>query len=480
MKNFRHSVNLIGLAVILTGCMVGPDYQQPETTVPQNWVSSQGHQAANDGISLEQSWWENFHDPVLNQLINKALNANPDIKTAETRIASARASRASASAALLPTGDLMGSANRQGNQLGFPSGGPANLSSLVKEPFSIFKSGFDASWELDLFGGHRRELESAEAELTASAISREDVFISTLAEVAKTYVEIRQYQVQLQNAMDTIDADNKSAAITRQRAEVGDTARIDVSYAESRLEHDQAQIAYFSNLLSQAEYSLDVLLGEKPGITHDLVGAGSVVPLSDKQLILAAPAMVIANRPDIRNAERKLAAATAQQGVAVAKFFPDVSLSGFIGLFNTNAANFLNLSSKSWSMGASVLWPILSYGALSANLDAADAKQQEALAIYQKSILSALSDVERSFTAYIEQEKYMQAEEKAVAADQHVCVIAKERYNEGLTSLQDVLDAQRSLYASRTQLISAKAQTSQNFIAVYKSLGGSWKPAASN
>jgi outer membrane protein TolC len=237
------------------------------------------------------------------------------------------------------------------------------------------------------------------------------------------------------------------------------------------------QIPYFSNLLAQAEYSMDVLLGERPGVTHALVKTGGPVPVTDKKLILAAPASVIANRPDISNAERKLAAATAQQGVAVSKFFPDISLTGFIGLFNTNAGNLLSVSSKSWTMGANVLWPILSYGALSANLDAADAKQREALTRYQKSILSALSDVERSFTAYTEQEKYMQSLEKSTTADLHVYAIARERYKEGLTSFMEVLDAERTLYASQNQLTLAKAQSSQNLIAVYKNLGGSWKPA---
>ena len=224
--------------------------------------------------------------------------------------------------------------------------------------------------------------------------------------------------------------------------------------------------------------SMDVLLGEQPGAAHWLVNPVSAVPASDKKLILAAPAFVIAQRPDIRNAERKLASATAQQGVAVAKFFPDISLIGFIGLFNTNAENFLSVSSKSWSMGANVLWPILSFGSLSANLDAADAKQQEALAKYQKTIISALSDVERSFTAYTEQEKYTQSLEKATAADLNIYEIALQRYEEGLTSFLEVLDAQRRLYDYQNQLTLAKAQTSQNLIAVYKSLGGSWKPTA--
>ncbi|MDD4914742.1 MAG: efflux transporter outer membrane subunit [Methylococcales bacterium] len=468
---------MAGLLIFLNGCMVGPDYRKPETALPANWRTALVSPGETGEQAIEQQWWRHFHDPVLDQLIAKATHNNPDVRLGETRIIEARAARASAFSTLLPTGNLMGSASRQGNQLGFPSGGPANLSSLVKQPFNIFKSGFDASWELDLFGGHRRELESAEAELTASAISREDVLISTLAEVARTYLDIRLYQAQLAVTADVVASDARSAAISGQRFETGDTSGSDVSRDTARLRHDQAQIAYYRNLLAQAEYGMDVLLGESPGAAHAMLAAAAPVPAGDSQLIFAAPAQVIANRPDIRYAERKLAAATAQQGVAVAKFFPDVSLSGFIGLFNTNAGNFLNAGSKSWFMGASVLWPILSYGTLSANLDAADARQQEALTQYQKTIITALSDVERSFTAYSEQEKYLQSVEKETADYLHLQQIALERYRQGLTAYADVLDADRSLYTSRNQLNQARAQTAQNLIAVYKSLGGGWKQA---
>lgn len=464
------------LAIFLSGCMVGPDYRKPYTDIPKKWASSQHIQNIVTENLSEQTWWQNFHDPVLNKLITKASSGNLDIKIAETRISQSRALRASAFAALMPTGDVMGGVNRQANQIGFPNGGSSALSSLVRQPFSIFKSGFDASWELDLFGGHRRDLESMEAELAAADASFHDIMISLLAEVARTYLDIRLYQAQLAIAQDTLASNTKTVDVARQRFNVGSTAGIDVTRAISQQEHAEAQIPYYSNLLAQMEYSMDVLLGEQPGITHALVNEVLPIPVSDKKLVLDAPSVVIANRPDIRKAERKLASATAQQGVAVAKFFPDISLSGFIGLFNTNASNFLSASSKSWGMGANILWPILSYGSLSASLNAAKAKQQEAQANYQKTIISALSDVERSFTAYTEQEKYLQSIKKLTAIDRHVYEIARERYQEGQTSFLEVLDAERSLYASRNQLAIAEAQTSQLLCAVYKSLGGSWKP----
>jgi len=468
------STGIIGLSFLLSACMVGPDYQKPETVLPATWISTP-EKSTQEHLAIEQAWWKNFHDPVLNQLVTKATTNNFDVKIAETRITQARASQAAATAALFPVGEMIANANRQSNQIGFPNSAPSTLTSALKKPFNIFKTGFDASWELDLFGGHRREAESAKAELEASALSRDDLVISLLAEVAATYIEIRQYQAQLKFAQETVEADIKTTTITQQRVDLGETAGVDVSKMESQQQRDQAQISYISNLLSQAEYRMDVLLGEKPGATHALVNPIKALPVMDQKILLTTPASVIAQRPDIRIAERKLASATAQEGVATAKFFPDISLVGFIGLFNTNAGNLLNVSSKSWSMGANVLWPILSFGSLSANLSGAEARQQEALTKYQKTLNNALSDVESSVTAYTEQEKYLQSLEKATAADQNIYDIAVNRYEEGLSSYLEVLEVKRKLYSSLNQLTLAKAQTARTIIAVYKSLGGGWK-----
>ena len=456
-------------SLLLLGCMVGPDYKKPELPAPQAWQA-----APISKNTSEHSWWQHFNDPILNYLLEKAWLGNLDIKTAEARIMEARALQASATAALFPSGDLMAGANRQANQIGFPSGGSSDISQLVKQPFNMFKTGFDVSWELDLFGGHRRSAEAAKAEFEAANLTRDDILMSSLAEIAKTYIEIRQYQQQLTIAEQIVNADNKTIKLTQQRVDIGSNAGIDVTRLVSQLEQDYSQLAYFKNMLAQAEFRMDVLLGEKPGLSHTLVKVKAEIPTTDKALILAAPAVLMTQRPDIRHAERMLAAATARQGVAVAKFYPDISLTGFIGLFNTNAGNFLNVSSKSWTMGGNVLWPILSYGGLSANFHAADAKQQAAMSQYQLAMISAFSDVERSLTAYSEQEKLWQSLKKSGEANRHVVHIAQERYEAGISSLLDVLDAQRSLYSMQNQVIIAKAQSSINLISVYKSLGGSW------
>lgn len=465
---------IAGLALCLAGCSVGPDYRKPDAALPQNWQSSKAATVADEN-AIEQNWWKNFHDPILDQLVATASAGNFDLKIAEARIAGARATRAVAASTLLPQGDATVSGNRQANRLAFPDASSSPFGTLLSKPFNTYQTGFDASWELDLFGGHRRDVESAEAQMEAQEASRDDILVSLLAEAARTYMDIRQYQGQLALAEETITSDDSSAGIARQRYKVGDTSEVDVSQAEAQLQQAQAQLPYYRNLLAQAEYSMDVLLGAQPGATHALTAQPAPVPVSDKQFVLAAPAAVIANRPDIRVSERKLAAATAQQGVAVAQFFPDISLSGFIGLLNTNAGNLFQASSKSWMVGGNVLWPILSYGKLSANLDAANAQQQEAMATYQKTMISALSDVERSITAYTEQENFRAALAQAVRDNQRTNGIAHQRYKEGLTSFLEVLDAERSLYASQSQLAQAEAQTAQDLIAVYKSLGGGWK-----
>jgi NodT family efflux transporter outer membrane factor (OMF) lipoprotein len=470
MNNARHSLASLPILTltlaVLAGCTVGPDYQKPDVPLPEKWVSTD---QADPVIETQEAWWKNFHDPVLEQLIQKAADNNLDLKIAEARIAEARADRSSADAALLPTGDVKASGTREGNQFAIPG----NFPGLTK-PFNIFTTGFDASWELDLFGGKRREIESASAALQASEATRDDALISLLAEVARTYVDIRRYQKQFAITQDTIKSNQETKNIAQQRFKAGDVAGIDVTLADTQLTQAESQLPSQQNALAQAELSMDVLLGAEPGISHTLIGPMQPIPVSNSKLVLMAPAAVIDNRPDIRVAERKLAASTAEQGAAAAKFYPDISLTGFFGLLNTHADNLLTGGSKSWLAAGSVVWPILNYGQLSANQELADAQQQEALANYQKTVIAALSDVEKSLTSYTDEDAHRQALAKTVASARHAYQIQQQRYKEGLTAFIDVLDAERTVYAAESQLADATAQTSENLVAVYKSLGGGW------
>jgi NodT family efflux transporter outer membrane factor (OMF) lipoprotein len=470
MKRLKYHMITAFLGLLLASCAVGPDYEKPETKLPDSWKAADGKDAQAE---VEQTWWQNFNDPTLSQLIDKALAGNYDLKIAEARISSARAARFSADTALLPTGDAKGSVTREANQLPVPVSFPG-----ISDPFDIYQTGFDASWELDLFGGKKRALEAATYDLQASEASFGDARVSLLAEVARTYVDIRQYQAQLKIAEATVAADQHTLDITKQRVEAGTAAGLDATQAEALLNEAETQIANYNSQLTQAEYGMDLLLGEQPGAAQSIISDAGSVPAASKKLILAAPAAVIDNRPDIKMAERKLASATAQQGVATAQFYPDISLSGFVGLLNTNAANLATNASKSWMLGGSVLWPILSFGKLEANLESADAAQQEAMVTYQKTIIAALSDVEKSVTAYTQQEKFHDSLTKSVDGNRHASDIARQRYKEGMTSFLEVLDADRTLYTSQIKQAQSDADTTRDLIAVYKSLGGGWEPAA--
>ncbi len=460
---------LCGL-MLFAGCTVGPHYQKPALTTPAAWTAGP---ATSAQATLEQDWWKHLNDPVLDGLIKEALAGNYDLKIAEARIAQARATQAYARADILPSADVKGSVTREGNELPFPGG--TNLPFDLTKPFNIFQTGFDASWELDLFGGKRSAEQGATAEFQAAQATRDDMRISVLAEVARTYIDIRGNQQQLTIANDRIAAEQETLKIAKERFASGDAPKLDVIQAQSQLEQAESQLPHYQNLLIQSELAIDVLLGHQPGYTQGLVTEVKPVPVGDKNLVLAAPADVIAHRPDIHAAERQLASATAQQDVATAQLFPDVSLSGFFGLFTTEGGQLLHAASRSWNIGGSVIWPILNYSRISANIDLANAKQQEALAQYQKSIVGALSDVERSLTAYSKEEEHRDLLEKTVATNHKAVDIARERYKAGLSSFIEVLDAERTLYTSQSQAADADAATTQNLIAMYKSLGGGWQ-----
>jgi len=477
-RSFLHTILIAGVALTLAGCEVGPDYQPPETKIPADWASDETHVLSPKG-ETDQEWWKNFNDPILTQLIEKASANNFDLKIAEARIAQARATVSTADAALLPSGDLKGSATREANQFALADASASPFANLLHKPFNVFQTGFDASWEIDLFGGNQRAAEVASAQLQSSEASRDDVRVSLLAEVARTYVSIRSLETQTQIANTVIAADQKTLDIAQQRFNAGEAPRLDVTQAEATIERAQSQLPDLRNQIAQQEYSMDVLLGEQPGATRLIIGSSvGPIPASNKAFVLTAPAATIAQRPDIRVAERKLAAATAQQGVAVAQFFPKISLTGFFGALNTSVNNLVTPGNQSWVAGGSVIWPILSYGTLSANLDASNAQQQEAMATYQKSMISALSDVEKSLTAYNEQQKFLQSAANEVEKDKRARTIAQERYQAGLTSLLEVLDADRTLFAAQDRLAQANADLTQDLIALYKSLGGGWTQEA--
>lgn len=466
-------INMLLISCILSGCAVGSDYLKPDINLPQSWFAPKEKELpiTDDKAEIEQSWWKNFNDPVLGQLIEKASADNFDLKITQAKIAQARAMRGITSSALIPQVNMVAGDMRQGNRFAF---GGAPFPGMDK-PFNTFQAGFDASWELDLFGKSRRALEAANAELESAIAARDAARVSMFAEIASTYMDIRSYQQQLKITQETIDAEKHTVSIVNENYRAGNSAQLYLMQARAQLEQTKTQLPYYQNLLAQSEYSMDVLLGQQPGTAYKMLEEEKPIPAVTDSLLLSTPAKVIAERPDIRVAESNLAAATARQGVAAAQFFPDISLSAFVGFLNVDAEHLLERDSKSWSLGGNILSPILNYGKLSSNMDLADAKQQEALAVYQKAVISALSDVSKSVAAYKKQQEYLSAVDKTVSANRKTADIARSRYKEGLSSFIEVLDAERTLYNSQSQQVKSRAQVSKDMIAVYKSLGGGWK-----
>lgn len=494
MSNIRGFAALLG-CLLLLGCEVGPDYHLPRLLLPEHWLTkapAKPDPAALKKAELDREWWKNFDDPVLEKLIAMAAHGNFDLKIAETRIAEARANRAQAQAGLMPTVKADGSALRQANRIAFPGEGSGPSPFNVKAPFNTFQAGFDASWELDLFGGARRKREEESARLDAAIDTAEDTRIRLMAEVARSYIDIRHDQAQLHVIAETADADRKTVRLTQELFKTGTTAHVDAVRADAELAATEADVHKWKNQLAQSEFGLDLLLGANPGTTHGILAEAApkaekgkkaaktknregVIPTAAAKPVLAAPAAVIANRPDLRAAERSLAAATAEQGVATAALFPDVSLSGFLGLLNVEAGKFVSLRSQSWSEGASITAPIFDFGRLRSQLKLAKEEQKEALLSYEKSVIGALSDVESSLSAYTQEDAHRHALRRVVDDDRRAASVALERYKQGMTNFLEVLDAQRSLYTAQSQVIDSDAQTSENLVALYKSLGGGWK-----
>lgn len=468
------------ICVLITGCKVGPDYHKPKESLPVGWKQAapgnkaQAREPAREKEKLdkkalaEQQLWKNFNDPVLDSLISKGLAQNLDLKIAETRITEARSALQYAKVDLLPTVNIGASGIREGNQFALGK-------TSFPKPFNIFQTGFDASWEIDLFGRSRRTLESVFALFKSTTASRDDARVSLLAEIARTYMDIRRYQAQIIIEDKIVKARQHTLKIKQELFTAGSTPETDLIPAQTQLMQSQSQALYYQNMLATTEYAMDLLLAENPGSTHDIIAAVKPVPVADRNLVLAAPAEVIENRPDVRAAESRFAASVARIGVEKAKLFPDISISGFFGFLSANTDDLVSAPNKSWNIGGNILWPILNYGRISANINAANARENEALIEYKKAVISALVDVESALSSYNKQEANRDLMDKIVAKNKHAEDIANMRYKSGVAAFSDVLDAQKTLLAAQSQSVDATAYSAQALIAVYKSLGGGWK-----
>ena len=463
---------LATMMAFVGGCTVGPDYKRPEDAVPARW--SQGPQAAEgmpQSAAEEKlaSWWAVFGDPTLSSLARRAAAANLDLLLAEARIRQARAAAAVAGADLGPTLDGSGSYRRSHSTT--TTGGQTSSANTDQ-----YQAGFDAGWEIDLFGGRRRNLEAARADLQAAAESRRDVLVSLMAEVARNYIQLRGYQQQIAVTRKNLRAQEHSARLVRERFEGGFVSGLDVANAEAQTATTAARIPLLESSARQTIYNLGILLGKPPAALAVELSPAGAIPDAPPDVPLGLPSDLLRRRPDIRQAEARLHAATARIGVAVAELFPQFTITGSIGYQSDDAGTFFDGSF--WTLGPSALWHLFASGGLRAGVDVQKALQEQEAITYRKTVLLALQEVENALTASSREQEHRQALAAAVAANRRAVDLAEKLYTEGLTDFINVLQAQQALFSTEDALVQSTAAVSTDLVALYKALGGGWDVAS--
>ena len=451
----------------LTSCVVGPDYQLPDSPAPQGW-SEMGGERLSSGTADLARWWTSFGDPTLNGLVTRALASNLDLKQAAARVREARAEVGRVRGELLPEVDAAGSVTRGRTS--------ENGQFPVPDPTSdLYSAGFDARWELDLFGGNRRALEAAEADVAASLEDRRAVLVSLLGEVARAYVDLRGNQRQAAVVRENVAAARATLELTRTRRAAGLASELDVSRATSLLASTEAPLPQFDAAARVAIHRLGVLLGEEPGSLAQELEQERPIPAPPEQILIGLPSELLARRPDVRRAERELAAATARIGVAVAERYPSFSLSGAFGLESLSSSDFTDAASRAWSIGPAMRWPLFAGGRILADIELQDARAEQAKLAYQQTLLGALEEVENAMVSTLREWDHRRSLAEAAAAGRRSVELADDLYRKGLTGFLDVLEAERELYAAELELARSEAATSLNVVSLYKALGGGWE-----
>jgi multidrug efflux system outer membrane protein len=468
MRTVNKSASWLLMATLVTtftGCAaVGPDYKRPDVPVYEDWHTRLDGKANPESLA---EWWTTFNDTKLTHLIERAVKGNLDLKKAWAQVRAARARRGIAESGLLPSLNGSGSATwtrTTGNGVG---------NATISTDSKLYAANFDASWELDLFGGVRRSVEAAQGDLQASEESLRDVLVSLLSELALNYFDVRTYQDRLQVAADNLQSQSETHELTQWRYQAGLTDELAVQQARYNLENTRSQIPVLRTGLDAAMNRIAVLLGEQPGAVHDELDRPEPIPVPPLQVAVGVPADLLRRRPDVRQAEEELAAQTARIGVATADLYPKFTLSGSIGLETLSLKN-LSSGTVAFSGGPSITWAIFKGGAIRQNIKLQSALQEEALVHYESIILGALEEVENALRAYIETQERRKSLSDATRAAQIAAELAQQKYQAGLTDFTSVLDAQRSLLSLQEQLTISNGNVSGNLVRVYKALGGGW------
>jgi NodT family efflux transporter outer membrane factor (OMF) lipoprotein len=400
--------------------------------------------------------------------MERAVAGNRDLKTAQAKLREARARRGLAAADLYPAIDASASATRS----------RVERKSSADTVSSLYSAGFDASWELDIFGGVRRSIEAADADIDAAGENLNDVLVSLLAEAALSYLDVRTYQARLAAARASLAAQEETATLVRWRHEAGLEDALALQQSVYTLESSRSQMPTLEVGLEEAKNRLAILLGEPPGALHQALAEHKAIPVAPVETAVGTPADILRQRPDIRKAERALAAQTARIGVAEAEYYPKLTLSGTIGLEALSLKNVSDAGYLSLGFGPRLSWRIFEAGAVRRNVEIQSALQEQALIAYEAAVYSALEEVENAQIAYAREHQRRRSLILAAAAAAAAAKLAEQKYQAGLADFSQVLDAQRSLFSYQDQLAQSEGAVASDLVRLYKVLGGGWTPMA--
>jgi NodT family efflux transporter outer membrane factor (OMF) lipoprotein len=465
----KKSLALCLAAMLLSACAqlpsVGPDYQVPALNLPANWTAAPATSAATGELAR---WWRQLEDPLLDRLIDEALAGSLDLRLAQSRLRQSRAARQQSMSGFFPTLTTSVAGNR--------SKGAEAIS--VQQERTLYDAGFDASWEIDLFGATRRAVEAATADQAASAASLENTRVSLLAEVAQNYVDLRSYQQRLAIARANLDSQSTTLQITEWRNQAGLASRSDVEQARSNREQTRAGIPDLEVGLTAAGNRLAVLLGRHPGALLGELREVRPLPVVKAAIGAGIPADVLRQRPDLRAAERTLAAETARVGQKLAARYPSLALGGSFGWQAYSLAALGGSDTLLRAVSGSLAATLFDGGKLRAAVAIQSAVQEQALISYEASVLGALEEVENALTAYAAAHERVAARRAAADAARNAAQLARNLYESGLTDFQKVLETERTRLSTEDSLATAEATVLSSLIKLYKALGGGWQVAA--
>lgn len=453
------------LAFFLTSCTLGPDYKRPVVAAPEAW------RAAPAAAEVDLAWWEQFQDAALRDLLRQALETSHDLRIAVARVDQARALAGITRADQYPTVNAGATASR-------------NRFSDTTEPRGLggesnrFAVAADLSFEIDLWGRLRRATEAARAELLATEEARNVVQMTLVSDVATAYLRLRQLDLELETTRRNVTSRRDSLQIVRDRFEAGLTSALDLHQAEAGLAATAARVPELERLIAQTENQLSILVGVSPrAITR---GRELTAQTAPPEVPAGLPSDLLERRPDIRMAEAALVAANARIGVAKAEYFPRISLTGLFGVESSDLSDLFQSGSRVWGVGSGLVQPLFNAGRTRNNVDFAEARQREALMVYEQTIVQSFRDVEDALVAHRKSREALAEQSIAVRASREALAVAESRYRSGLTSYLDVLDAQRTLLAAEIDESRVLLSQLVSIVQLYRALGGGWEASATN